>query len=231
MTVTPNKQQLANAAPTTPASTSDEALDRHLAEWGGSGGRLFAFNGSTGIHRTLDDDVEVPRGTKFVAFLHETRKGYIKFNEGGPPDTVMVRITDNADVPERETLGDNDPSTWPLGLNGEKQDPWKLQFAIPMARHDEGGETFIYVARGPVQMNSVSDLLGRWRWHPKRRAGLIPVISVESGTYPSKRFGGLKPKPVLRIVDWVTATGAPAEALPAPAKPALKQEMNDEIPF
>ena len=219
-----NKQ--VSAAPTLPVSTSDEALDRHLAEWGGTGGRLIAFNGSTGMHRTLDDGVEMPPGTEFVAFLHETQKGFIKFNQGGPPDVRMVRIGENAEVPARDSLGDRDQRAWPVGLSGEKQDPWKEQIAIPMARHDAGGELFVYVARGPVAMNSVGDLLGRWRHHPKRQAGLIPVVKIENGTYPSKRFGGLKPKPVLTITDWVTRTGEP----PAPPAP-LRVEMSDEIPF
>ena len=210
-----------------PATTSDEAaLDRHLEEWGGGGGRLLAFNGSTGIHRTLDDGVEVPSGTQYVAFLHETRKGFIRFNEGGPPDVRMVRISEAADVPRREELGDLDQSKWPNGLDGTRTDPWKLQVAIPLAQHDAGGELFVYVARGPVQLNAVSDLLGRWRYHPKRRAGLIPVISVQNGTYYSKRFNGLRPKPLLVIVDWVTRTGAPP---PPPAPLAI--EMNDSIGF
>jgi hypothetical protein len=222
-----NKQQLTGiATPAVPSATSDEALDRHLAEWGGSGGRLLAFNGSTGIHRTLDDNVEVPSGTKFVAFLHETQRSFIKFNEGGPPDVRMVRICDDAEVPKREALGDRDQGAWLVGLDGNKQDPWKEQFAIPMARHDSGGELFVYVARGPVAMNSVSDLLGRWRHHPKRQAGLIPVVRIENGTYRSKRFGGLKPKPVLKIDDWVTRTGEP----PPPPVP-VRVEMNDEISF
>ena len=55
----PQQQQLTVSTTLVPA-TSEEALEQHLAEWGGSPGRLFAFNGSTGIHRTLDDDVEVP---------------------------------------------------------------------------------------------------------------------------------------------------------------------------
>jgi hypothetical protein len=78
---TETKQQLPAAPPQLPV-TSDDALDRHLSEWGGRGGRLIAFNGATGIHRTLDDDVEVPSGSEFVAFLHDTQKGFIRFNSG-----------------------------------------------------------------------------------------------------------------------------------------------------
>ncbi len=224
------RQDLAMKASELLTTTSEVAIDRHLAEWGGNGGRLFAFNGSTGIYRTLDDNVEVAAGTKFVALLHETRKGFIKFNgDGMPPDVRMVRIDENADIPARESLGDNDQSQWPLGLDGQKTDPWKLQIAIPMARHDAGGELYVYVARGIVAMNSAGDLLGRWRYHPKRAKGLIPIISVESGTYPS-RFGGDKPRPVLAIGDWVTRSGEQPSAQ-AIAGPSLCEELNDKIDY
>ena len=221
----PKKQQLAaRAAPAVPVTiTSDEALDRHLSEWGGSGGRLIAFNGSSGIHRTLDDSVEVPSGTDFVAFLHETQKGYIKFNDDAPPDVCMVAINQDAEVPQRKELGDLDQSKWPRGLDGNKRDPWKEQIAIPLARCDAGGELFVYVARGAVALNSVADLLGRWRRHPKRQAGLIPVIRLENGTYPSKKFGGFKPKPLLLIIDWVTKDGSPP---PPPLSPEIRRRNN-----
>jgi hypothetical protein len=222
----PNKQLTVTAPPLVPA-TSDEALDQHLAEWGGSGGRLMAFNGQSGVHRTLADDVEVPSGTEFIAFLHETQRGFIKFNTDGPPDAHMVRIDENAEVPTRDSLGDNDETKWPIGLDGNRTDPWKEQFAFPMARTDAGGELFIYVARGVVAMNSVRDLLGRWRYHPKRRQGLIPVIAVKNGTYWSKRFNADRPKAELVIVGWVTKAGTP----PPETKPvSLAEEMNEAIP-
>jgi hypothetical protein len=224
------------ATPQVP-TTSEEALDRHLAEWGGPGGRLFAFNGSTGIHRTLDDDVEVPDGTEFIAFLHETQRGFINFNVDGPPDVRMVRIDQDAKVPERAELGDNDPTKWPLGLNCEKTDPWIEQFAIPMARNDAGGELYLYVARGVVAMNSVRSLLGRWRHHPKRKAGLIPVIKVKNGTYYNKRFNADRPKPEFIFGTWVTKTGEPPPSESTSSrikqinKPSLSEELNDSIGF
>jgi len=231
------KQQLTIATPQVPA-TSEEALDQHLAEWGGSGGRLFAFNGSSGIHRCLDDDTEVPSGTEFIAFLHETQRGYIKFNADGPPDVRMVRIDQDAEVPERSSLGDNDPTQWPLGLDGKKNDPWIEQFAIPMVRNDAGGELYVYVARGVVAMNAVKSLLGRWRLNPKRKEGLIPVVQVKNGTYWNKKFNADRPKPEFEFVRWVTRTGAPPpppKLASSPTKeiekPSLSEELNDKIDF
>ena len=145
------KQELLASALRVPAATSsEEALERHLSQWGGSGGRLIGFNGSTGIHRTLDDGVEMPSGTEFVAFLHETQRGFIKFNEGAPPDVRMVSISEDAELPRREELGDLDQSKWPRGLDDNRQDPWKEQIAIPLAPRDAGSELFVYVARGPL---------------------------------------------------------------------------------
>jgi hypothetical protein len=136
---------------TSPPTTSEEALDRHLAEWGGSGGRLLAFNGLTGIHRTLDDNVEMPAGTEFAALLHETRRGYIKFNIGEPPTVRMVRIDENADIPERETLGDLDRTKWPLGLNATRKTPGNYS------------TSFQWHAATPVRSSSPISPAAPWR--------------------------------------------------------------------
>jgi hypothetical protein len=228
----PPPQLRVAATPPVPA-TSQDALNAHLAEWGGSGGRLFAFNGQTGIHRTLDDDVEVPDGTEFVALLGETQKGFIKFNDGGPPDVCMVRIDQLAKSIKRDDLGDNDKSQWP-DWDGEPKDPWIEQFVIPMTRNDAGGELYALVARGVVAMNSVANLLGRWRFHPKRLQGLNPVIRIKNSTYWSKRFAGYRPKPEYAMVDWVLKDGMPSSPAPSlvppSSPPSLAQELNDEIP-
>jgi hypothetical protein len=225
---TQTTKEVVAAPPLVPAATSEEAIERHLAEWGGSPGRLFAFNGSTGIHRTLDDGIEVPGGTEFIALLHETQKGFIKFNGPGvPPSVRMVRIDQNIDPPSRESLGDTDESKWSIGLNGELADPWIEQYAVPLMRDDPGGELFVYVSRGVVAMLAFEGLLGRWRHHPRRQEGLDPVVKIDNGTYWSKRFNANRPKPILKIVRWVRKDGtSPAEPKPV----SLAAEMNDAIP-
>jgi hypothetical protein len=94
-------------------------------------------------------------------------------------------------------------------LGRQQAGPLERANCNPIGATRPGGELFVYVARGSVALNSVADLLGRWRRHPKRQAGLIPVIRLENGTYPSKKFGGFKPKPLLLIFDWVTKDGSP----------------------
>jgi hypothetical protein len=233
----PAQQQLVPVTPAAPpAPASANALERHLADWSGPAGRLLCFNGSTGIHRTLDDDVEVPAGSKFIAVLDHATKGFIRFHEGAPPSLTMVRMDEDADVPTRESLGDTDPDQWPINqLNGQPDDPWKLQIVAPLVSCDDSGELYAYVARGPVALNAVGDLLGRYRWHPKRHKGLLPVVEISSGTYQSKKFGP-RPKPVLKIIDWISPDGSPAPttALPPGKLPhkgsGATADYNDELP-
>jgi hypothetical protein len=231
------QQQLVKETPASlPVPASKEATERHLADWGGSAGRLVAFNGSTGIHRTLDDDVEVAAGSRFIACLDQAQKGYIRFNEGAPPTLAMVRIGEDAEVPQREELGDNDPSQWLISeLNGLPDDPRKLQTLFPLVSCDDSGEIYGYVARGPVALNAASDLLGRYRWHPKRQRGLLPIVEIGSGTYVSKKFGP-RPKPILKIVGWVNPDGSPAldpvtRPGQLPPKGGATADPNDPIPF
>jgi hypothetical protein len=212
-----------------PAATmsSAVAIARHLDAWA-SRPRLIGFNGQDGIYSILDDGTEVPAGTEFIALLDHTRKGWIKFNgEGEKPETVMVGIGENKDVPTRDELGDLDQSQWPLSRDGKgPEDPWKPQYDVPLLSTDAGGELFGLVMRGVTAMNAVRSLLGRYRWHPKAKQGLYPIVRLDSGTYLNKRFGGRRPKPVLSIVDWVTKDGAP----PPPPAP-LAGELNDQISF
>jgi hypothetical protein len=210
--------------------TSAVAIEKHLDAWSSGPliGRLIGFNGQDGIYRILDDDTEIPAGTEFVALLDQTYKGWIKFNgDGEKPDTRMVGISEDRDVPTREKLGDLDQSQWPLNKrSNRREDPWKEQFVVPLLSRDAGREPFALVMRGVTAMNAVQSLLARYRYHPKAKQGLYPVIRLDSGTYLNKRFNGRLPKPVLSIVDWVTKDGAP----PPPPAP-LAGELNDQISF
>jgi hypothetical protein len=206
---------------------SEAALERHLANLSSSPllGTMFSFNGQTGIYHVIGDGTEVPVPAEFIGLLDLTRHGWIKFNEGEPPTIDDVGLSEDADLKAREELGDTDPSVWPIGLNGEQRDPWQEQFVVPLLDRGAGGEIFALVARGVVAMGSVRKLLGQWRWNPRRKDGLRPIVKVESGTYYSKRFNGNRPKPKLTIVDWVNHDGSSITA------EQQHDEFNDSVPF
>jgi hypothetical protein len=206
-------------------------LERNLADWSSSPLQMFTFDGNTGEYKMLDGSGPMPAGAKFIAVLDETQKGWIKFDrDGGPPVTHMVRIAEETMLKEREELGDCDPAQWPIGLSGHPEDPWQLQYVVPLQSPDDGGgEPFALVARSKTAMNAVGNLLGRWRWHHKRKLGGYPVIEIKAGTYHNKKFNVTKPKPIFQMTgEWVNRDGAP---LTPTQQPKLSDEMNDDVPF
>jgi hypothetical protein len=210
--------------------TSSAALERNLAECAGPAGRMIGFNGQIGIHRTLDDDVEVEMPARYTSFFEALQRGFIQFREGEPPIVRMRGIAEEGGPVTRESLGDLDEGTWPISQFTDKPtDPWQFQYVFPIVADGPGNELFLYVARGVVATKSVGSLLGAWRWHPKRKAGLLPIVEISNGTYPSKRFQSDRPKPILKIVDWVSPAGeAPAAKAIAAAERA---EFNDDVGF
>lgn len=228
-TATTPTTALVSSTSLTPA-TSSEALERNLNAWAGPAGRMVGFNGQTGAHRTLDDKVEIELPARFTGYLGATQRGFIMFNPGTAPTVCMTGIAEETQPVTRELLGNLDQSGWPISdFTGQPDDPFKFQYVFPIVSHNVGDELFLYVARGVVATLEVERLLGKWKWHPKRRLGLLPVIEINNGTYWSKRFQSDRPKPILNIVDWVSAGG---EALNAKAIAAAKHaEFNDDLPF
>jgi hypothetical protein len=208
---------------------SDEALERHLATMSTSPllGTMFSFNGQDGVYRIVGDGTEMPIGSEFIGLLELTRHGWIKFNgEGNPPTLIDICISEDTELPPREELGDTDRSRWEPGLDGQPRDPWSEQFVIPFQDRGAGGELYALVTRGVVAINAAKGLLGRWRWHPQRKANFRPIVKIGSGTYVARRFGGGKrPKPVLTITDWVNPDGSTITA------PQKRAEFNDDIPY
>jgi hypothetical protein len=216
--------------PALTGTTSREAFNRHIADWSGNSMQalMVGFNGNTGIYSVMSDGTEIPPGSEFVAAVDQLRKGWIKFNDGAPRDTVMIGIAEDGELPARDELGDNDPAKWGPGLDGRPRDPWQPQYLLPLQSRNEGGELFIFVARSVTAMNTVEGLLNRVRLHPKARAGMLPVIKLMSGSFQNKKFNKIQPKPLLPITGWVNADGTPAES---PGAPKLKAAPDDEIAF
>ena len=91
-------------------------------------GRLIKF-GKDGCFITSDDGAAISEDTDFFALCADVQIGLIKFSgeEGIGPERHMGLLYDGFVMPPRNSLGDLDPATWPLGLSGEPEDPWLHQ--------------------------------------------------------------------------------------------------------
>ena len=163
--------------PVTPAPTSEAALERNLAEEAGPGGRLCAHNLQDGYLRTLDDGVRIKEPWRVRAHLAQLRRGFIMFNMDGPPTVYDRGIAEDAPAFQRDELPHRDQSLWPISdFTGQPDEALKSQITFPVVTCDDAAEVFIYVARGAVAEGAVRTLLGAWRYHPKRKQGLIPIV-------------------------------------------------------
>ena len=219
------------AVPAT-AATSEEAFERNLAEWGSGGGTLLTPNGLDGGFQTTGSDKVDVAGIIFVAHLDECRKEWIKFNgEGNLPDVVGIGIYENAELPAREELGDLDQSLWPLNRRNEITDPWSEQYRVPIVATDASGAIYELTSRSLTSKYAFRGLIDRYGKHPQRRKGLVPLITLETGTYFNKNLNADKPKPVYKIVGWVEKDGSAPTKKSDLITSGVHPELNDDIPF
>lgn len=225
--------------PVPAGATSQGALDRNLNEISrGLGGLKFTMNGNTGVLAHIDG-TEIAPGGEYICPFAQTHRGFIRFNgEGMEPTEIMVGLAEERPPPAREELGDNDREAWPVGLSGQREDPQKPQWFLPLQSCDAGQEMLIFVARNATGINAVKRLLDRVGKHPLARRGYLPKVLLEVGSYFNKTFKRDQPVPVFKVVGWVDGDGVPYDPATAPKSPpvpslsaAQKAELNDEVPF
>src|SRR5258708_6260606 len=81
-------------------------------------GRMIKFNDGQYL---IDKTESLPAETKLVAVAVIT--AWVHWADGKPAEHLVTHPGEMH--PEREDLADLDQSKWPLGLNGEPNDPWK----------------------------------------------------------------------------------------------------------
>jgi hypothetical protein len=99
---------------------------------------------------------------------------------------------------------------------------------------DAGGAVYELTSRSATSKNAIRSLIDRYGRHPQRRKGLIPLITLSTGSYHNKKLGQDKPKPVYQIVGWVNKDGsAPAKKpdLITSGLDDFAKPFKDSIPF
>jgi hypothetical protein len=189
-------------------------------------GRMIKFN-KDGNYVTHDDGAVIGDDVDFVALVDQTLVGWIKFNgECAPPDRIMGLLYDGFVMPYRDTLGDDDQSTWEMGLDGKPADPWQHHIYSVLQSGDTH-ELFTFVTSSITGRRAVGNLLRHYDRMQKSpvTADFYPIVRLKVGGFQHRddRVGWVK-VPVITVVGRHPKDNA--------AKPdgSLSTDMNDELP-
>jgi len=169
---------------------------------------------------------EITLGTQFKVYTKSLVHVWINF--GPPVEQRIYQIAKGQKAPDRETLGDLDKSEWEIGLNDEPKDPWVKQFLLPFEFINTGDRVTFRTSSGGGK-RAVAELCSLCAFRSKRGDPSIPVIKIESTTFPGKKGVGRVHKPQFDIVRWDEDDGEWHE-LEVESKGA-QVPIDDNVPF
>jgi hypothetical protein len=226
------KQQAAQDTKNLPAKTNGgavavdmrNALDRYLDNVAPAtiAGRLVRFN-KNAEYVCADDGEKIPDTADMVALADQTQAAWVRFHgEGNQPDKLAGLIFEGFELPPRESLGDLDPATWELGLNGKPSDPWIHQMNLPLQAVSDG-QLYTFSTSSITGRKAVGVLLRHFTRMEKANQDSYPVVRLKVGqfTHSDSRVGVVR-VPVLAVVGKTPKDSA--------AKPD-GSDPSDVIPF
>jgi hypothetical protein len=179
-----------------------------------------------GVFITVSDGEPVLEATEFLALCGETQIQWIKFEpEGGPPDVVSGLLYENFVLPPRESLGDNDPAQWPIGLSAQPTDPWQHMINILLQQTDTK-ELFVFSTASQTGRRAVGSLLRHYDRMRRTNPNDVPVVRLRPGGFQHKdpRVGWVA-TPSFNIVG-----RAPRDSGAVPDT-SVAADMDDSLPF
>ena len=104
------------------------------------------------------------------------------------------------------------------------QDPWTFTNTLPLKDPASGAEyLFSTPSRGGIQ--AVGKLCNAFGAKTQVKPNVVPVISLDCGSYKHKQFGQVY-FPVFRVIKWTTE-----EELVSGEKASIEDDLNDSVPF
>jgi hypothetical protein len=216
------------SVPATIAADDRSELDKYLdmADPTGLAGTPIKFTKSGEYTRTDTDEI-LDGQTMWVAHFDQMMAGYRRFHGQGQPPTVIMRLAFDPDfeMPDRETLGDNDEAEWEV-VDGKPQDPWQLTNYLPL-EHAETHELLCFVTSSKGGVKAVGRLLKHCKRVSKTDADFLPLIQLKTGGYdhPNKQFGWVN-EPIFAVCGRISRGDAAQPNGNSGGAP-----FADEIPF
>lgn len=175
-----------------------------------------------------EDEIEL--GTRYIAHCIGWTKSWVHFENRAMVERRNYRVAKGERAPERDQIPNNDPATWPMGLDGKNRaDPWVLQYLLPL-ENPETGEVHIFVGSSFGSRRAVGTLCSAYARHAAKGDTAQPIIELQATSFPTKNYGDVD-APLFTIVAWDSGESADVQ-------PELKlddsksaNDLDDEIPF
>lgn len=173
------------------------------------------------------DGEEVPLGTQYLAHCRAWTKTWVHFVDKQVVERRVYRVANGERAPERDEIPDNDESQWPIGPNDRPQDPWVLQYLLPL-ENQTNGDVHIFVAQSFGGRRAVSEICTKWAKRAARDPkGGQPVIKLGKAMMPTKKWGDV-PRPDFVFVGWDDGAEQLVQEVDMDQ---VKEPFDDEIPF
>jgi hypothetical protein len=189
-----------------------------------SSGTVLRFSKDGKFIQPTQGDAELPEGTELVCHWDQARAGYQRFNGKGEPPDVRIDLIFGGNPPERNELGDNDASQWPVSdMTGQLEDPWREVQMVPL-ESIETGEIYVFQTMSVTGLRAVANLLRQSSRMASKNPDQLPVVKLRAGGFDHRKYGWVR-TPAFEFVGKAPKTNAAA------AETSIGADMDDEIPF
>jgi hypothetical protein len=171
----------------------------------------------TGKEKTpLEDD------RKFVVIARA--EGWQLLKKECQPEWVMRK--DGEPKPEQPFV---EEETWPIGLDGKPQHPWRYTLFVYLL-DAATGETFTFSSNSAGGRIGVNELTSQIKYMRNMKPGAVPIVALESRNFPTKF--GKKQRPFFKIEGWKIRddnNSGDQRLLTAANSDSKVNDLNDEI--
>jgi hypothetical protein len=125
-------------------------------------------------------------------------------------------------LPDRRELSYLDPQEWPIGLSGDRQDPWQDTRAVFLA-DPKTARAFTFCTSSMGGHEAVRTLSGQIARMRVAKPGVLAVVALSAAEMKTRY--GLKSKPLFEVTGWVGGETLPPEIeLPQEAPRVVNEE-------
>lgn len=195
--------------------------------------QMIKFKKDGEVSTYQSDGREIPIGTRMIAHAVGWAKQWVHFVDQKPVERKTYRMRIKGEIaPERDQLPNRDMKDWPI-MNGRPQDPWSLQYLLPL-EDPQTGEVRIFVGSSFGARRAVGEVCSAYARRAAKKKSGQPIVELQKTTFPTRNFGEVV-RPIFRIVDWddsgVTQPVREISPTALTDGAAEREEINDEIPF